>query len=228
MSLFYSKKYIIIYILIITFSFIKSQNDTFIQEKQLFNDYVLNYNNSLSKIKEINDNLGGIKYNFIFIIKYNNLKKENKVVENQISKIYNELNSTFCDKNKINEELNELNVTLAKFDKKCNKLIHSYKNFDRTKTKIFTMIKKALNILIILTIIVFIIVGVISLFIVKKQKRYRKIREDYSQDDSVDNDGDSARESYKLKIKNDENYSKSREISGKRKKKQKKRIIKFV
>ena len=75
MSLFYSKKYIIIYILIITFSFIKSQNDTFIQEKQLFNDYVLNYNNSLSKIKEINDNLGGIKYNFIFIIKYNNFKK---------------------------------------------------------------------------------------------------------------------------------------------------------
>jgi len=228
MSLFYSKKYIIIYILIITFSFIKSQNGTFIQEKQLFNDYVLNYNNTVSKLKDINDKLGGIKYNFIFIIKYNNLKKTNKVIEKQISKIYNELNSTIFDKNKINEELNELNITLENFDKKCNKLIHSYNKFDNTKIKLFQMIKKVLNILIILTIIVFIIVGIISLFVIKKQKRYRKIREDYSQDDSLDNDGDSARESYKLKVKKDENYSNSRGISGKKKKKHKKRIIKFV
>jgi hypothetical protein len=69
MSLYYPKKYIILYFFIIIFAFIKTQNDTFIQEKQLFNEYVLNYNNSVSKIKEITDKLSNIKYNLIFIKK---------------------------------------------------------------------------------------------------------------------------------------------------------------
>jgi flagellar biosynthesis/type III secretory pathway M-ring protein FliF/YscJ len=226
MGLFYQKKYIIIYIFIIIFPFIKSQNDTFIQEKQLFNEYVFNYNNSVSKLKDVNDKLGGIKYNFIFLIKFNKLKKENKVIEKQISQIYNELNSTICDKNKINKELDALNKTLSKFDKKCNKIVHDYNKFDMTKGNIIKMIKKFLSILIIITIIVFLIVGVISFFIVKKQKRYSRMREDYSQDDSNDNDED--RDFYKLKVKNSQNYSSSREKLGKKKKKHKKRIIKFV
>ena len=226
MSLYYLKKYIILYFFIIYFSFIKTQNDTFIQEKQLFNEYVLNYNNSISKIKEINDKLSDIKYNFILLIKFNNLKKTNQIIEKQISELYNELNSNTCDKIKINEGLNELNKTLLKFDKKCNDLNHAFNKFDMTKINLIKIIKKVLNALIILTIIVFLIAGAITLFIIKKQKKYRKIREDYSEDQSFDNEGD--RDFYSLKVKSTENYSNSRGKLAKKKKKQKKRIIKFV
>ena len=228
MNLFFPKKYIIIYIFIISFSLLKSQNDTFFQEKKLFNEYVINYNNTVSNLKYLNERLDSIKYHFLFIIKYNSLKKSNKAITKLISKIYNELNSSSCDKNKINEELNELNITLTEFDIKCNKLIDSYNTFDFVKENVISKIKRFLNVFIILAIILFIIIGIISIYLVKRQKRYRKIREDYSHDDSYDNDRDSLRDFYKLKVKNDENYSDSRDLSGKKKKKHNKRIIKFV
>ncbi len=228
MSLFYTKKYIIIYILIIIFSFIKSQNDTFIQEKQLFNEYVLNYNNSVSKLNELTGKITKIKYNFIFIIKYNNLKKSNKVIENKITKIFNELNNTNFDKNFINEELNELNATLDKFDKKCKELIQNYDNFVNTKGTIIKTIMKILNYLIIFTIIVLLIVSAFYYFSNKKRKRYGKRREDYLKDDTDDNEQDNSREFYKLKVKKNKNYSNSRDKPVKRKKKNKKRIIKFI
>ena len=228
MSLFYTKKYIIIYILIIIFSFIKSQNDTFIQEKQLFNEYVLNYNNSVSKLNELTGKITKIKYNFIFIIKYNNLKKSNKVIENKITKIFNELNNTNFDKNFMNEELNELNATLDKFDKKCKELIQNYDNFVNTKGTIIKTIMKILNYLIIFTIIVLLIVSAFYYFSNKKRKRYGKRREDYLKDDTDDNEQDNSREFYKLKVKKNKNYSNSRDKPVKRKKKNKKRIIKFI
>ena len=228
MSLFYTKKYLLIYILIITFSFIKSQNDTIIQEKQLFNEYVLNYNNSASKLNELTGKITKIKYNFIFIIKYNNLKKSNKVIENKITKIFNELNNTNFDKNIINEELNELNATLDKFDKKCNELIQNYEHFDKRKRTIIKTIMKFVNYLIIFSIIVLLIVSAFYYFSNKKRKRYGKRRQDNLKDDTDDNEKDNSREFYKLKVKQNKIYSNSRDKPVKRKKKNKKRIIKFI
>ena len=219
MNLFYFNKYnknfslIIIFLSLFLFLFplIKSQEIELSSEKALFNESLINFNKTNIKLGYIKDKMSNVKYNIILLIKHKNLIREHDSINSEVDKIKAQLDKNKYDKNTIMEEIQKLNSTITKFESKCNEMMHSIVRNEETKNILLNLIKIFFITLLIITIIALSIIGIVSFFVIRSQRRYHILHEEKSQDNiEVENGKPYINELGRIKAKNVETDSTDR------------------
>ena len=192
MSLFYSYKYyknfslilisIILFLFLFSFSSIKSEEIGLFSEKALFNESLINFNKTIINFEHIKNKMLNIKFNVILLVKHKNLIRVYHSINSEIGKIKTELDKNKYDKDKIIEEIQTLNSTILKFETKCNEMMHTIQGFEKNKKMLLNTIKIFFIILLIIIIIAVFIIGIVSFFVIKSQRKYHILHEEKSQD----------------------------------------------
>lgn len=156
----------------------KSYGEIFEKYKTIFEtNTTAKYNKILSYEKNIKFNMllkadiYSLKTKYIYINDLITLL-QNFVNEN------NEINSE--NTIKFNNNIENLNITTTKFNSLYTEFIKKYNDFEDLKKSIIDFIKYFLIIITIFSVVVLAIVGIISFFVVRRQKRYYKLKEEIS------------------------------------------------
>ena len=156
------------------------------EEMQLLKDCLTFYNITEEKYQDISEKMKDVKYNILIKIRYNNLKKKKNKVDNKMTEIKEKIGKNNYDKNAIIQEIKELKIAIMKFDAKCDKTIHVYYQNDDLKKIIIHMIKVFFNTLFVIIIIALVIIGVVSYFVIKRQRQYQRLEEEVTHIEEID------------------------------------------
>jgi hypothetical protein len=186
----FSFSYLLILISIIIYSFIlsevKAQEDILPEEKQLLKECLFYWNKTEGFFKEISETLKNVKFNILIRMRYNNLISRNNKIRINIIKIQEKLNSNSYVKYKIMSDLNKLKIDIREYEKNCVKTYRGYIQSQHLKNIILDTIKIALIIIIIVSIIVLAAIGIISLYVIKKQSKYDKLEEEVTLNEDIE------------------------------------------
>ena len=182
---------------------------TNISEKDLF-DSINKYNQTNTKLDKLLPAFLKIKFNFIIKISFSKLMHMKNKIDAQIIDVQKKLDEN--KSNRINIEIAELYENMQKYDKKYNKLIDMYNRYEKLKNKV----KKFFIIFFIsifIGIIIFaIFITIITIIVVKKQKKYYVLHEEATiengkeVDIKIDNKDKSSVYTLRRLIKKDFNY----------------------
>jgi Fe2+ transport system protein B len=155
--------------------------------------------------------MSNVKYNIILLIKHKNLIREHDSINSEVDKIKAQLDKNKYDKKTIMEEIQKLNSTITKFESKRNEMMHSIVRNEETKNILLNLIKIFFITLLIITIIALSIIGIVSFFVIRSQRRYHILHEEKSQDNiEVENGKPYINELGRIKAKNVETDSTDR------------------
>ena len=157
---------------------------TNISEKDLF-DSINKYKQTNAKLDKLLPVFQKIKFNFIIKISFSKLMHMKNKIDAQIINVQKKLDE---NKNKNNLEIAELYENLKKYEQKYNELIDMYTSFEKFKKKV----KKFLTIFFIsifIGIVIFaIFITIITIIVVKKQKKYYTLHEEVTIEDGKEVD----------------------------------------
>ena len=180
MSVFTQKSsYILILCLFI--QYVISQNISLEEsEYALFNQSMIKFNNTKKQFDDMSNKMKGINYNIILKIRYKELERFYKTVEIKFGEIQKELNETNYEKEKVRNNIKLLDSDIHTFEKKYKATRSTYFEFERTKAYFLHFLKIFFICLFTAVIIIMAIIGIVSFFVVRNQRRYYKLEEEYS------------------------------------------------
>ena len=172
------------YILILAFliQYINSSENKSLDssEFEMFNQSMNKYNDTKLYFDDITKKMKNINFNVILKIKYNELKRYYQNIETQIVEIQNELKGTNYQRVKVIKNINLLDDNMNVFEKKYNTTKKSYYEFEKVKDLIKHFLKIFFICLLVSIIIIMAIIAIVSYFVVKNQRRYYQLQEEYS------------------------------------------------
>ena len=175
---FFNTYAIILFIILLLFSKINSQENQSSEEKQLFNNSLILFNKAEVNYKIISAKMETVKFNIFLKVRYKNLQRRYNNIRASIEKINNILVSNDYDISDVKEKLYDLKKDIEKFDKKCNKTFDVFSQSEKIKSMIINLIKVFFLTIVIIIIVVFAIIAIISYFIMKRQKKYQTLQEE--------------------------------------------------
>ena len=175
---FFNTYAIILFIILLLFSKINSQENQSSEEKQLFNNSLILFNKAEVNYKIISAKMETVKFNIFLKVRYKNLQRRYNNIRASIEKINNILVSNDYDISDVKERLYDLKKDIEKFDKKCNKTFDVFSKSEKIKSIIINLIKVFFLIIVIIIIVVLAIIAIISYFIMKRQKKYQTLQEE--------------------------------------------------
>ena len=180
MSLFSQiPSYILILFLLIQYA--SSQNiSSNASEFTLFNQSMVKYNDTKKQFDDITNKMKNINYNILLKIRYKELERYYKTVETKFVEIQKELKETNYEKEKVRNNIKLLDRDIHTFEKKYKATRSLYFEFERTKAYLLHFLKIFFICLFVAVIIIMAIVGIVSFFVVRNQRRYYKLQEEYS------------------------------------------------
>ena len=156
------------------------------EEWHLFNYCLTVHNKTEEKLHDISEKMKDIKFNIILKIKYKNLIEKKNLFEKEINEMKEKMGKKNYDKNEIIQELNELKNSIIKYDEKCDKFFNVYNKNEDLKNVFMNMIKVFFITIFIVIIIVLAIIGIVSFFVIKRQRRYYKLEEEITHIDELE------------------------------------------
>ena len=207
-----NNKYFYIIFLIILFvslpTTILSQNNqtqtNSIFETELFHS-INKYNQTNEKLEKLLPLFQNIKLNFIIKISFSKLMHMKNKIDSQITDIQKKID----DKNKYNLEISSLYENLDKYEKKYNQVIDIYNRFEKIKIKIKNFFIIFLISVFIGFVIFAIFIAVITIIVMKKQKKYYVLQEEATLENGrevdikIDNKDKSSGSTFRRIIKKD-------------------------
>lgn len=149
-------------------------------EIDLFVKAMNDYNETKLCLEDITKKMKTITLNIGLKIRLRELKRLFKEIETKFLNIQKEINKDIYRKEKIINDIGTLNIYMTKFKKKYNRANQVYFEFEELKSSIAQFLKLFFIILFICVIIVLCIIGISSFFLVKKQRKYYKLKEEVS------------------------------------------------
>ena len=149
-------------------------------EIDLFLKAMNDYNETKLCLEDITKKMKTITLNIGLKIRLRELKRLFKEIETKFLNIQKEINKDIYRKEKIINDIGALNIYMTKFKKKYNRANQVYFEFEELKSSIAQFLKLFFIILFICVIIVLCIIGISSFFLVKKQRKYYKLKEEVS------------------------------------------------
>ena len=172
------------YILILTFliQYINSSENKSLDlsELEMFNHSMNKYNDTKIYFEDITKKIKNINFNILLKIKYNELKRYYQNIEAQIGEIQNELNDTNYEREKIIKNINLLDDNMDIFEKKYKTTKFSYFEYEKAKNFIKNFLKIFFICLLVSILVIMAIIAIVSYFVVKNQRRYYKLQEEYT------------------------------------------------
>lgn len=178
---FFSQMPSYILILFLLIQYVTSQNissDT--SEFALFNQSMVKYNDTKKKFDDMTNKMKNINYNILLKIRYKELERYYKTVETKFVEIQKALKETNYEKEKVKNNIKLLDSDIHTFEKKYKTTRRIYFEFERTKAYLLHFLKIFFICLFVAVIIIMAIVGIVSFFVVRNQRRYYKLQEEYS------------------------------------------------
>ena len=170
-----------ILILFLFIQYVSSQNISLEEsEFALFNQSMSKFNNTKKQFDDMSNKMKNINYNIILKIRYKELERSYKTVETKFVEIQKELNETNYEKEKVRNNIKLLDSDIHTFEKKYKATRSLYFEFERTKAYLLHFLKIFFICLFVAVIIIMAIVGIVSFFVVRNQRRYYKLQEEYS------------------------------------------------
>ena len=148
--------------------------------KRLFSNSLFILNKTEIKYKEFSEKMKNIKYNIFLKLRYKNLNRKHNKINSMIANIKGKLDMNQYDLKQINEEMYKLDIEIGHFGKKCEKTIEVFYKAEQTKKLFMNIIKVFFFTLIITIVVIMIIIGVVSIFIIRRQKKYVSFEEEIS------------------------------------------------
>ena len=185
----FSFPYLLIIISLIIFPFslnpVKSQEITLSEESQLLNNCISSFNKTEKLFLELMEKIELIKYNLILRIQIKALIGKHNKIEEKLKKFQETINTNINGNNTIISELKELYEIIEKYERNCNKTLRMYKNNNKISNIISDFLKVFFITLLIVAIIILIMIGIISIFVVKKQRKFYKLEEEVTNPDDI-------------------------------------------
>ena len=170
-----------ILILFLFIHYVSSQNISLEEsEYALFNQSMVKFNNTKKQFDDMSNKMKNINYNIILKIKYKDLERCYKTVETKFGEIQKELNETYYEKEKARNNIKLLDSDIYTFEKKYKETRSLYFEYERTKAYLLHFLKMLFICLFLAVIIIMAIIGIVSFFVVRNQRRYYKLQEEYS------------------------------------------------
>lgn len=226
MKAFHLNIYLVIFVSTIIYLFllypVKTQNTTLSEEKKLLNECLSLCNTTEPKYQEIIEIMGNIKYNIFLKMRYKKIKKTHHRINEELTKIKETINLNNYDPYKVIQQLKKLNSDITKFNHKCNQAIHIYYRSQRTYRIIMTLIKTFFIALLVIIIMALIIIGIVSVFVVRRQRKYHPLEEEVTNIEDIEGGKNYTDEIHIIKEKKEEQNSDRKEIVIQNKKDEKK------
>ena len=172
--------YVLILIFLIQYINSSGNKSLDLSELEMFNQSINKYNDTKLYFDDITKKMKNINFNIILRIKYNELKRYYQNIETQIGEIQNELKETNYEREKVKKNINLLDDNMDIFEKKYNITKKSYFEFEKVKDFIKHFLKIFFICLLVSVLIIMVIIAIVSYFVVKNQRRYYKLQEEYS------------------------------------------------
>ena len=189
----YNKNFFILSIIILLVSLPSTilsqinQTQINISEIEIFESFN-KYNQTNSKLEKLLPLFQKIKFNFIIKISFSKLIHLKNKIDTQIINIQKKLDENKSNKNKYNLEIGELFENLKIYDKKYNELIDSYNRFENIKNKIKNCFIIFFISVFVGIIIFAIFITIITIIVIKKQKKYYALQEEVTIEDGKEVD----------------------------------------
>ena len=159
----------------ITYSQIIHDN---LSTKELFSNCINEYNNINDNLEKILPELKKIKFNFIIKIHLSKLKKFKNNLNSNIVKINKKIDGKNYNETKLFYDIKELSKNIKIFDEKYNKTITIYYKFEKTKNSLYKFFKVFFISLFIGIVFFAIFIFIITIIVIKKQKKYYELKEE--------------------------------------------------
>lgn len=170
-----------ILILFLLIQNVSSQNiSSDASEIELFNLSIYKYNDTKREFEYMTNKMKNIDYNILLKIRFKELERCYKTVKTKFGEIQKELNEPNYDKENVKNNIKLLDSDFHVFDKKYKATRSLYFEFERTKAYLYHFFKIFFICLFVAVIIIMAIVGIVSFFVIRSQRRYYKLQEEYS------------------------------------------------
>lgn len=170
-----------ILILFLLAQYVSSQNiSSDASEIELFNQSMAKYNNTKMHFDDITNKMKNISFNILLKIRYKEVERCYKTVINKFMEIQNELKEANYERENVKKNIKLLDSDINTFEKKYRATKSLYFEFERTKNYLIHFLKIFFICLFVSVLIIMAIVGIVSYFVVKNQRRYYKLQEEYS------------------------------------------------
>ena len=190
-----------LYILIVSFSSIKSQKIEKSEAQNEFKKILENFDKTNPLYQKLNDKMKNIRFNFILKIKYNNLKTKQEKIVNKINSIKENFQKDKIDNNNSLKEIHNLNILIESYINNCYNIINLYDSFINLNDLVVNIIKIFVIIIIIGIIFAMIYSGIRYIYMYRTRKNYEILRQEINHS-SFRNINDSDFEKTKLNGKN--------------------------
>ena len=168
-------------IIILTYLIVIIQSQE-VQQKnigvEMLNKTLTNYNRTLTLFSDVEKKMVKITLNIALRIRYRAMKRNKINIDKKVLKIKEEFDKKENNNQKIITDINSVDNDMKNFEKKYKVFIELYNECERTKNYFSEFLKVFFIILLILVIIVLSLIGIVSLFVIKKQKKYYKLQEE--------------------------------------------------
>lgn len=170
---------IILIVLSFLISYIYSQEiQKNITKIEMFNETLTKYNQSLLYFDDMSKKMEKITMNIVLKLKFKGLIRDKKSLEQDISKIKEKIDKKDNDNQTIIEDINSINQDIKYFNHKYNKINQLYNQYENVKESFSNFIKVFFIVLFIIVVIALSLIGIISFFVVKNQRKYYKLQEE--------------------------------------------------
>ncbi len=136
----------------------------------MFNETLTNYNQTLLYFDDLSKKMETITMNIILKLKFKGLKRDKISIEQEISKIKENMDKKDNDNQKIREEINSVDQDIKYFNYKYNKINQLYNKYENFKEAFSNFIKVFFIVLFIIVVIALSLIGIISLFVIKNKE----------------------------------------------------------
>ena len=184
MNILCKNKYLKCLLLHISFLFlqINSQELTLTPKEsieQKFNQTISSYNETQLKYDEISKKMSKIKFNFLLKIRYKNMRSKIGTITKEISNLQDQINKERYDQG-VERLIDSINNKIIKFNNYCQKTNEVFENFEIFNRNFVEFLKILIVTFITIVVTAMILIGVITLFVIKRQKKYYQLQEEYS------------------------------------------------
>ena len=145
---------------------------------EMFNETLTKYNQSLLYFDDMSKKMEKITMNIVLKLKFKGLIRDKKSLEQDISKIKEKIDKKDNDNQTIIEGINSVNQDIKYFNHKYNKINQLYNQYENVKESFSNFIKVFFIVLFIIVVIALSLIGIISFFVVKNQRKYYKLQEE--------------------------------------------------
>jgi hypothetical protein len=145
---------------------------------EMLNKTLIKYNRTLELFSDVEKKMVKITLNIALRIRYRAMKTNKINIDKKVLKIKEELSKKENNNQKIIDDINSVGNDMKNFEKKYKVFIDLYNECEKTKNYFAEFLKIFFITLLIIVIIVLSLIGIISLFVIKKQRKYYQLQEE--------------------------------------------------